>query len=89
MASLKFYYDYISQPARAVGMLLETAQVEHEKQQIKLSEGWLLAIVQKYPFYSLHFYDVGQHRTNEEYTEVCPCKQVPAIDDHGFCLFER
>ena len=55
MASLKFYYDYISQPARAVGMLLETAQVEHEKQLIKLAEGWLLAI-EKYPFYSLHFY---------------------------------
>jgi hypothetical protein len=40
MTSLKFYFDYMSQPARTVGMLLETAHVEHEKQQLKLFEGW-------------------------------------------------
>ena len=37
--SLKFYYDFLSQPARAVGLLLEAEKVEHEKRPIKITEG--------------------------------------------------
>lgn len=43
MASLKFYYDFLSQPARAVGLVLESAQIEHEKCYLNIVEGksWL------------------------------------------------
>lgn len=30
-----------------------------------------------------------ENRTNEEFTNVCAVKTVPAIDDNGFKLFER
>ena len=39
MSSLTFYHDYFSQPVRAVGLLLETARIEHVKYQLKLTEG--------------------------------------------------
>ena len=31
----------------------------------------------------------GQHRKDEEFGKVSPCRQIPAIDDSGFFLFER
>ena len=45
MTSLKFYHDFLSQPARAVGLLLESAQVEHEKCPVKLAEGRVCGII--------------------------------------------
>ena len=39
MSSLTFYYDLISQPARAVGLLLGAAKIEHVKYPLKLTEG--------------------------------------------------
>ena len=39
MTSLKFYYDFLSQPCRAVGLLLESAQVEHEKCFLNIVKG--------------------------------------------------
>ena len=31
----------------------------------------------------------GQHRKDETFKKACPTNTVPAIDDDGFCLFER
>ena len=39
MATLRFYHDYLSQPARAVGLLLEVEKVPYEKRVLKLAEG--------------------------------------------------
>jgi len=39
MTSLKFYFDYTSEPSRAVALLLEVGNVTHEKYVIKLIEG--------------------------------------------------
>ena len=33
--------------------------------------------------------NAGESRTNEDFLKVTPEKRVPAIDDNGFCLFER
>ena len=42
MATLRFYHDYLSQPARAVGLLLEAEKVPYEKHVLKLAEGRVL-----------------------------------------------
>ena len=39
MSSLTFYHDFLSQPARAVGLLLLTAEVPHQKHPVKLAGG--------------------------------------------------
>ena len=31
----------------------------------------------------------GEHRKDEEFGRVCASRQVPAISDGDFCLFER
>ena len=39
MSSLTFYYDYLSQPARAVGLLIGATELPHGKRPLKLPEG--------------------------------------------------
>ena len=31
----------------------------------------------------------GENKINQELSRVSPVKKLPAIDDKGFCLFER
>ena len=39
MTSLTFFHDFISQPTRAVGLLLGAAKIEHVKHPLKVTEG--------------------------------------------------
>ena len=39
MSSLTFFNDLLSQPARAVALLLEAAKVEHVKYPVELTKG--------------------------------------------------
>nr|QHX41450.1 glutathione S-transferase isoform 2 [Halisarca dujardinii]QIZ30875.1 glutathione S-transferase isoform 2 [Halisarca dujardinii] len=66
--SLKLYADFLSQPCRAVGLLLEKEAVPYDMVTVSLIK--------------------GENKTNEEFGRVAPLKQVPAIDDKGFTLFE-
>jgi glutathione S-transferase len=68
MTSLTFFHDFISQPTRAVGLLLGAAKIEHVKHPLKLAG--------------------GEHKKDEEFGKVCPTREVPAICDGDFCLFE-
>ena len=90
MTSLKFYYDFLSQPCRAVGLLLESAQVEHEKCFINIVEGRVCGIRTNHTkLCQFILMSIAGQQRSEDYAKVCPAKQVPAIDDHGFCLSER
>lgn len=35
------------------------------------------------------WFHAGETRTREDFMKVSPTQKVPAIDDNGFCLFER
>lgn len=35
------------------------------------------------------WFHAGENRTREDFMKVSPTQKVPAIDDNGFCLFER
>ena len=39
MATPKFYFDYLSQPSRAVLLLMQVNKIEYEPRVIQLSKG--------------------------------------------------
>ena len=81
---LNFYYDFMSQPARACYILLKCANIPFQshlidlkKSKIVFNEVWCICNV-----------ILGQHLT-DEYSKINYFRKVPVIDDNGFRLSER
>ena len=85
---MKVFYDSFSQPSRAVLLLLNANKVQYEPRMIKIAKGTGKRVIQGIGK-DVSWFFTAEHRTNEELIVVNPNKQVPAISDNGFHLFER
>lgn len=100
MAALKVFFDSFSQPSRAVLLLLHANKIPYQPCMIKIAQGEVKTIdscflggerrimLSSFTSLSLWFH-AGENRTREDFMKVSPTQKVPAIDDNGFCLFER
>ena len=94
---LKLYGTSISPVCRAVMWLLEAEHIPHEKKTMNLVKGkrrhYLIAnCILAFSAAVLAFSAASEHLGNtplaQELAKINPNRQVPAIDDGGFCLFE-
>ena len=94
---LKVFFDSFSQPSRAVLLLLHVNKIPYEPMLLKLAKGgghwWICHGTNEENAWSrcvgFVIYNIGDLVTREDLREANPNKQVPAINDNGFCLAER
>lgn len=85
---LKFYYDLMSQPCRALYITLEMAKIPYEKKVVALRKGIIWNFIVNFdPFILISITISGEHMT-EDFAKINRFQKVPVIDDNGFKLAE-
>lgn len=95
--TLKFYYDLMSQPSRALRILLAATKIPYQDCPVALRKGRkYLFDIQEFLLLVIHmlllthnskFYS-GEHK-QEPFLSINRFGRVPVIDDDGFKLTER
>ena len=99
-SGLKVFFDSFSQPSRAVLLLLHVNKVPYEPMLLKLAKGACQGSYEEMregssplpkpgAHYVLILFFAGDTITREDLKEANPNRQVPTINDNGFCLAER
>lgn len=90
-AGLRFFTDDYSQPCRAITILLQASsnEISYEPVAVNFMKSKFSTCRALHKISTRRNFPVGETKTNEEFLKVCPAQTVPAIDDHGFKLFER
>lgn len=88
--ALKLFVDRMSQPCRAILILLEANKIPYEECIIKIAKGISYSLQCSYlrVHASMRMILPGEH-LSEDFKKVNPNGQIPAINDNGFLLFER
>lgn len=84
---LKFYFDLMSQPCRALYILLKATNVPFEKCLVNLAAGERFCLL--FPATIFYCTLLGQHYSDEYKQNVSRFGKVPVVHDGDFKLTER
>ena len=102
---MKLFHDPLSQPSRAVMLLLEANKIDYNLSIIRVYKGlikcngihlyilsWRLVYITDHLLPIIvneHYFLAGDSYSDKDFRSVSAPHTVPTIDDNGFHLFER